>query len=59
MRVRPAKLCCPVKDLSSKKACEVAKGAIEAWGRDPSIEGGFPSHLEIVKAELSGEGDQG
>jgi hypothetical protein len=59
MRVRPAKLCCPVKDLSSKKAREVAKGAIEAWGRDPSIEGGFPSHLEIVKAELSVEGDQG
>jgi hypothetical protein len=57
MRVRPAKLCCPVKELSSKKAREVAKEAIESWNRDPTVEGGFPTMLELARAEASGNGE--
>jgi hypothetical protein len=54
-QVRPAKLCCPLKDLSSKKARDIAKKAIEAWGRDSS--GTFSSTLEAVKADNSESGD--
>jgi hypothetical protein len=51
MRVRPAKVVCPVKELGPAKAREVAKSAIEAWERDPSSEGWFSSTLQPVKSE--------
>ena len=56
MKVRPAKRYCPVKELSSKKAREVANEAIESWNRDPTVEGGFPTMLEFTRAEASGDG---
>jgi uncharacterized membrane protein YgcG len=48
MRVRPSKQVCPLKDLSPKKAREVAKNAIEAYNRNPSDEV-FQNVLENVK----------
>lgn len=51
MKVRPAKVVCPVEELGPAKAWEVAKSVIEAWEQDLSSEGGFFSTLEPVKLE--------
>jgi hypothetical protein len=59
LRIRPTKQCCPLKDLASKKAREIAKKAIEAWQRDPSVP--FASIIEFTKNDSSdsaqGDGD--
>ena len=48
MKVRPSKQVCPVKDLSPKRAREVAKNAVKCWNRE-SCPDGFPSVLEVAK----------